>query len=89
MSAAGTSWRATTPSAPWKQALYPAANSCSGSVPAPSPPISLGGFTTTSSLPSSVASPSVVAAVLGGGDGGVEDFGLLDGHTGVFLLGPP
>jgi hypothetical protein len=35
--------RATTRSALWKQAEYPAANSSSGLVPLPSPPISAGG----------------------------------------------
>lgn len=80
--------RATTASAPWKHALYPAANSCSGLVPAPLPPSSLGGLTTTSSR-AVVGGDPAVAAVLGGGDGGVEDVGLLNGHAVSSLLGPP
>jgi hypothetical protein len=46
--------RPTTASALWKQAAYPAANSCSGFVAPPGPPISFGGFRCTSSRPSSV-----------------------------------
>ena len=46
--------RPTTPSAPSKHAAKPTANSCSGLVPPPSPPISLGNRSWTSSSPSVV-----------------------------------
>ena len=45
---------ATTSMELMKQADQPAANSCSGLVPPPGPPISLGGFRCTSTWPSSV-----------------------------------
>ena len=41
--------------AEWKHAAYPAANSCSGFVAPPAPPISFGTRTSTSSTPSSEA----------------------------------
>src|SRR3954468_19314012 len=60
--------RPTTPIAPSKQAAKPTANSCSGFVPPPSPPISEGRRRWTSSSPSPVrpcpsARPPVTVAV--------------------------
>src|SRR5665213_2207575 len=55
----------TTPSALWKQAAYPAANSCSGLVPPPCPPMASGTRTSTSNTPSLLrACPSRPPVVL-------------------------
>src|SRR5204862_3164409 len=59
--------RPTRPRALAKQAAYPAAKSCSGLVPAPLPPSSVGGARVTASLPSELMAlpsrPPVAVAI--------------------------
>ena len=64
-----------------KQAAYPTAKSCSGLVPPPSPPISLGVRSWTSRAPSACPSMTVCTATRHGCLGGVEN----SGHVGLLL----